>query len=148
MDKTNAANEKFVASRHVDALTQRRDEAVQELLTAETKYRELCGDISHGEEFYGTLTDVVAQLKQSVSDHKYSRGIEAKELLMHMKKPTMSQPVAYNASAPSAPSRGSSKESYPSVNVVAPPRAVAIDPSLAAQMAQMQMMGFTDIEAN
>ena len=108
----------------------KRARAINSLRNCVDKANEITRDIRSGERFYETLKRHVERTEQVVSDHLESRSIEAKDIESRRQKHPSVLPAA---------SSGSKRPEDGGEDV---PR------ELAAAMAQLSMMGFTDTGRN
>ena len=107
----------------------KRAKAINSLRNCVDKANEITRDIRSGERFYETLRRHVKRTEQVVSDHLESRSLEAKDIESRRQK-EQSRTVLPTSSK------------RPEDDDVDVPR------ELGAAMAQLSMMGFTDIGRN
>ncbi len=112
---------------------QNRARAINSLRNCVDKAREIDRDVRTGERFYETLKRHVERTEQVVEDHLEARGMEAKDMEGRQQNHRPPPPVS------SFDREFSSKQEDEEIDV---PR------ELAASMAQLSMMGFTDVSRN
>ena len=78
------ANQAFINARNgdgnVSSATRDREQALQRLENAYTKYKELVGNIKTGRQFYNDLANMVTRFRDQCRDFAYQRRMEAGQL--------------------------------------------------------------------
>ncbi|KAK6334313.1 pH-response regulator protein palA/rim20 [Orbilia blumenaviensis] len=80
--KIKEANTTFVSSRKVDDSLKEREQALQTLETAYSKYQEVIGNLEAGRTFYNNLAKLLARLQQEAKGFVYARKYEAEQMEM------------------------------------------------------------------
>lgn len=118
---------------------EKRARAINSLRNCVDKANEITRDIRSGERFYETLRRHVERTEQVVEDHLEARGMEAKDL--ESRRQPRSSRNDNNSNVVDALPTLTMDEGTKRPDVVVPRE-------LAAAMAQLSMMGFTDSQRN
>ena len=74
------ANTAFINARVGDTSTREREQALQRLENAYTKYKEITANINTGRKFYNDLAKIVTRFRDECKDFAYQRRMEASSL--------------------------------------------------------------------
>ncbi|KAG0136720.1 pH-response regulator protein palA/RIM20 [Tuber indicum] len=77
ISRTQEANSSFAACRKVDSSLKEREQALQTLENAHSKYREILDNLNAGRKFYNDLAKLLARFRDECKDFVYQRRIEA-----------------------------------------------------------------------
>lgn len=77
ISRTQEANASFVACRRVDSSLKEREQALQTLENAHSRYREILDNLNAGRKFYNDLAKLLARFRDECKDFVYQRRIEA-----------------------------------------------------------------------
>ncbi|PWW71946.1 BRO1-domain-containing protein, partial [Tuber magnatum] len=77
ISRTQEANASFVACRKVDSSLKEREQALQTLENAHSKYREILDNLNAGRKFYNDLAKLLARFRDECKDFVYQRRMEA-----------------------------------------------------------------------
>ncbi|KAF3929856.1 Rhophilin-2 [Dactylella cylindrospora] len=80
IEKIKEANADFLACRKVDDSLKEREQALQTLETAYSKYQEVIGNLESGRQFYNNFAKVLAGLQQEVKSFVYARKYQAEQI--------------------------------------------------------------------
>ena len=77
ISRLKAANLSFINARRGDTSTREREQALQKLENAYTKYQEIIGNVDVGRTFYNNLAKIVNAFRDECREFRYQRRIEA-----------------------------------------------------------------------
>ncbi|KAG0643840.1 hypothetical protein HOY80DRAFT_943908 [Tuber brumale] len=77
ISRTQEANSSFAACRKVGSSLKEREQALQTLENAHSKYREILDNLNAGRKFYNDLAKLLARFRDECKDFVYQRRIEA-----------------------------------------------------------------------
>jgi programmed cell death 6-interacting protein len=74
------ANTEFVNARRGDSSSREREQALQRLENAYSKYKEIVSNLDTGRKFYNDLAKIVNRFKDECRDFRYQRRVEAVQI--------------------------------------------------------------------
>ncbi|KAI5480664.1 hypothetical protein MNV49_007591 [Pseudohyphozyma bogoriensis] len=83
-DRIQLANTAFIQSRRDDSILKDREEALQGLDTAFQKHQEITTNLQEGLKFYGDISKLLVDLRDSCKEWAYARDIEARDLVQSL----------------------------------------------------------------
>lgn len=86
------ANAAFVNTRRGDQSTKQREQALQSLENAYSKYKEIISNLDTGRKFYNDLAKLVSRFRDDCRSFAYQRKQEAAQIEGYVANPTRSKP--------------------------------------------------------
>ena len=77
ISRLRTANSSFISARRGDTSTREREQALQKLENAYTKYQEIIGNLDVGRTFYNNLAKIVNPFRDECREFRYQRRVEA-----------------------------------------------------------------------
>ena len=76
----------FVRTKEDNATTRKREQIIHSINTSVIEYHDMYSKLKQGQQFYGDLRQRVDQLRQTVAGHVHGRALEARELLLNIRR--------------------------------------------------------------
>ena len=77
VSRLKSANSSFINARRGDTSTREREQALQKLENAYTKFQEIVGNVDVGRQFYNNLAKIVNPFRDECREFRYQRRAEA-----------------------------------------------------------------------